>query len=602
MNNSKDKIIKFLKTKYKLILICLIFILIFGSLIYLRDKEFSNLNLNIDLTKNKIYSLSKENKDKLKKIDKEIYIYYPGTIEKPYIEKMAKNIEKENDKIKFSDQAPKEDFKLSSEYIYLIPKNLNLTYSIAPDIEGRYLSEDKKKYKYLLEDKIVNGLLSLNEKEKAKDIAKEKLDKDENKEILKNQENEETYLIGQTIDVGLAITSKNMPVSEYEVLVNKLGLKAEKIYATNLEEKIPEKIKLLIIPGLMEDITETMLNNLIEFGNRGGNFFIANAKTTIYGSKIKESNFENFNKFIKEYGLEVSDTFILQKQDISEILKNNKEIDPNDVESNYVIKADPKFENKMPVAGIRETNEKMPIYIASPIKILENNNENVNVNVNVNVLAKTINPAIEVKDIQKYYEEIVESKTKLLAKDIYDKTDKETINEILENVEETEENKKLKEEYENKTLEEMLKERRENLPKFEEKEFNLMVEADKKSGNTSSKMIYISSDEVFYGKTSLNHEGKMPAPLLTVPTQRFVLDTFEYLKYGDFNIKEEDSANKYIREITKEEDLKEKTRIYLISAVVTASIIIIFNIAKTLNLKNMMLKDIEENTNKTINE
>lgn len=586
---------KFLNKKVINIFLCILFLIIFIVLIFVREK----VDLKIDLTRGKIYSLSKENKEKIKKIENQIYVIYPGNFEKAYIKRMASNLKKENKNIKFSDKMPDKDFKLSKDYIYIMLKDLNLTYSISPEIEGRYLSEDKKEYKYLLEDKLVNAILDMESKgnkykENKEKILKAEEENEKNKDhVKKSSEDIENEAMIKASDVGLAITSKTVPLKEYQFLINKIGLKAEKLFAAVLEEKIPDNIKILIIPALNEDITENMYKNLMDYAKRGGNFFIANGMTNIYELKTKEKEFPNFLKFINEYGITVNDSYILKRQDLTQFLKENKDIPEDEVEANYFIKADPIFEDKMPVKGVRKNNEKTQIFLASPIKILEGKE-----NTKVNVLAKTSNDSIEIKDIKKFYNDFVDSKVELLEKQVIENLDEKSLKEIYEKENATEEEKREIEEIRKKDFSKMYEERKAKLPELKEDEFNIAVEAVKTYGNMSSKMIYLSSDEIFYGKTSLNHENKTPPPLLNVSNQRLVFDIYEYLKYGDFNIKVEDSQTKYVKEIKKEEDTKEKTRIYIISGVIFIALLTSFNLIKTLKMKDEMLKDIEEENKK----
>lgn len=586
---------KFLNKKVINIFLCILFLIIFIILIFVREK----VDLKIDLTRGKIYSLSKENKEKIKKIENQIYVIYPGDFEKAYIKRMVSNLKKENKNIKFSDKMPDKNFNLSKDYIYLMLKDLNLTYSISPEIEGRYLSEDKKEYKYLLEDKLVNAILDMENKGKKYKENKEKIlkaeeENEKNKDhVKKSSEDIENEAMIKASDVALAITSKTVPLKEYQLLINKIGLKAEKLFAAVLEEKIPDNIKILIIPALNEDITENMYKNLMDYAKRGGNFFIANGMTNIYELKTKEKEFPNFLKFINEYGITVNDSYILKRQDLTQFLKENKDIPKEEVEANYFIKSDPIFEDKMPVKGVRKNNEKTQIFLASPIKILEGKE-----NTKVNVLAKTSNDSIEVKDLKKFYNDFVDSKVDLLEKQVIENLDEKSLNKIYEKENATEEEKKQIEELRKKDFSKMYEERKAKLPELKEDEFNIAVEAIKTYGNMSSKMIYLSSDEIFYGKTSLNHENKTPPPFLNVYDQRLVFDIYEYLKYGDFNIKVEDSQTKYVKEITKEEDTKEKTRIYIISGVVFIALLTSFNLIKTLKVKDEMLKDIEKENKK----
>lgn len=586
---------KFLNKKVINIFLCILFLIIFIVLIFVREK----VDLKIDLTRGKIYSLSKENKEKIKKVENQIYVIYPGDFEKAYIKKMASNLKKENKNIKFSDKMPDKDFNLSKDYIYIMLKDLNLTYSISPEIEGRYLSEDKKEYKYLLEDKLVNAILDMENKgnkykENKEKILKVEEENEKNKDyVKKSSEDIENEAMIKASDVGLAITSKTVPLKEYQLLINKIGLKAEKLFAAVLEDKIPDNIKILIIPALNEDITENMYKNLMDYAKRGGNFFIANGMTNIYELKTKEKEFPNFLKFINEYGITANDSYILKRQDLTQFLKENKDIPEDEVEANYFIKADPIFEDKMPVKGVRKNNEKTQIFLASPIKILEGKE-----NTKVNVLAKTSNDSIEIKDIKKFYNDFVDSKVELLEKQVIENLDEKSLNEIYKKENATEEEKREIEEIRKKDFSKMYEERKAKLPELKEDEFNIAVEAVKTYGNMYSKMIYLSSDEIFYGKTSLNHENKTPPPLLNVSNQRLVFDIYEYLKYGDFNIKVEDSQTKYVKQITKEEDNKEKTRIYIISGVIFIALLTSFNLIKTLKMKDEMLKDIEEENKK----
>lgn len=510
------------------IFIVLAILVFFVLSIFLKDK----VKLYMDFSKDKIYSLSKENKKKIKKVKKDIYVYYPGKEKDIYIKMLGENLKKANKKIKYIEKMPeiwKNDNKISDEYIYIIQKDSDIIYSISPNIEGKYLSNDKKEYKYLLEDKIVNGIITLDKEDKKKIEDKE-------------------------AKIGFGILGSQIKLKEYETLIGKLSLKAEKMDPVVLEEKVPENIKLLIIPSVIEDISEKALNNLLDFGKKGGHFFIASGMTSIYENKTKNKSFTNYNKFLEEYGIKIHTSDIFERQNIDDVLERYKDQikDLGEVENQYYIKADPVFNENGILSQLKNNSEKNEIFVASPIEILEKEN------VNVQSLAKTSKNSIEIFDREKYKKDVIDSRKELYEKVISDAISDEDLERILNEQNASEEERQKIKLLKSKDSNKMREERAKKIPKYDEKEFNIITKSELKNGDNISKMIYVSSDEIFYGVTSLNHENLTPPPVLLVYNQRLIYDIYEYLIYGDINVKKEETPLKFVKEISEEKFTKYK--------------------------------------------
>ena len=540
-NNSNSSVKKsFLKKNIKFILF-IIFLMLVILINYIL--KFKGSEINLDLSKNKIYTLSQENIEKIKTVNEEIEIYYPGERHKKYIDNLINSIVKNNKNIKYKDSLPedKEDFQFSTEYIYIIKEGTDNIFSISPDIEGIYEAKKKSEIKYLLENKVVNGILNINSKTKE-----------------------------EKSKIGIGVPSEKYPLGEYNNLIQRIFLKGEKVEGVLLDKEIPDHIKILILPGIFEDISEKALENLLNFGKRGGSFYVSNSKINIFGHKEKDKKLVNFNKFLEEYGVEAENKCILQKQDTKTTLEesglNVKYKNNPDLGKIYVIKADPEFESNTFLKTLKDNDEKNIIFVASPIKILDNLNEK---NVKINTLMKSLDGSIAVPDLKEYYDEM-EYKSKLMfAKEILDKT-KETDLEKIRKEKGEELYKAMLEIKNNKDLD--LK-----APEYTQTQFILGVEIDKKfkdekdNKETLSKMVYISTDETLYGSTSLNHENQTPPPLLNVYNQRLVYDILEYLEYGNLDFKVAEGSSKYIKEITKDE--KDKYELY---AYICAGVVFVF--------------------------
>ena len=515
----------FFKDNFKFILFVFLIIIFIALNCILK---FKGKDIKIDLSKNNIYTLSKENIDKIKKIDNKINIYYPGKRHKKYIDNLVKNITKLNKYIIYEDKMPenKEDFKFSQEYIYIINEKSDNIFSISPDIEGIYEAKKNSEIKYLLENKVVNGILNISKKEKE-----------------------------EKSKIGLGIPNEKYPVGEYRNLMQKIFLKGENVDLVFLDKEIPDNIKILIIPGIFEDISNKALENLVNFGKKGGSFYVSNSKINIFGHKEKDKKLVNFNKFLEEYGIELENKCILEKQDIKDTLNelglgiNYK--GKNDLGESYVIKADPVFEENVFLKTLKDNDEKNQIFVASPIKILDN----VDKGVNIKALSKTLDGSIAVPDIKEYYDE-VEYRSKLIfIKQILEKTKDEDLEKMRK--EKGEEFYKLLLEVKNNKNKDI------ELTKYNPGQFITGVEIDKKFEDKVSKLICISTDETLYGSTSLNHEGQTPAPLLNVYNQRLVYDILEYLMYGNIDFKVEEGPSKYVKEITKEDKNKYELYAYI---------------------------------------
>lgn len=268
-----------------LILIIVIITLYVGLNLFVRKLDLAD----IDVTQDKLYSLSQESKDKIKNItqDTKIIIYEMSNY--PEVEQFAKLYSNENSHISYevlTDPSTRTD--LQTEYgigttttSLIIVENANRKKALT--------SSDLYTYDYTTyeeinttEQSLTNALLAVN---------------------LEN--NPKIYFATNHVYYS----------DQYEMLKEYLKNEANDVSTLDLlvSGKVPDDCDVLVITTLEEDYTEYEANLVIDYINNGGNLMI-----------LEEPNYKgltltNFQKILDQYGASISNGVIYETDESNEI-------------------------------------------------------------------------------------------------------------------------------------------------------------------------------------------------------------------------------------------------------------------------------------------
>ncbi|MCI8759592.1 MAG: GldG family protein [Clostridia bacterium] len=236
----------------------------------------------IDCTKNKIYSLSQESKDKVGNIDKDInitvinYSNYPSVINftERYVE-LNHHIKME----KIDDLSARAD--LMQKY------SLNATDSLiiiqAGENEKTLTDSDLYTYDYttynqidITEEAITNAIINVTTQQKPK---------------IYFMSNHTMYSTQYFSTIMEAMRNEANEVETVDILAN---------------GGIPEDCDCLVVSTLKEDLTELEKDKMIEYIKKGGEMLL------MCGPNISNANLSNFQKVLDEYGITIEKGVIFE--------------------------------------------------------------------------------------------------------------------------------------------------------------------------------------------------------------------------------------------------------------------------------------------------
>lgn len=242
----------------------------------------------IDVTENKIYTLSDASKDAISKIDQEIVLYSYGFEEKSNFIDLLKQYNKANNKITYE--------ILTEESNYDMVKKYNLSegyFSIilkSGETEKIVSSQEFTTYDYTTYEKVdtteqvmTNSILALTEENKPKVYFVEGHDEFSSSELAVLN----TYLQNEAFEVEtLNIASKG---------------------------NIPEDCDILAIMSPNKDFFEPEVSAIKEYINKGGKIYFS------MDTMSKEVSLPNIQSILDEYGVSIENGYILE-------MANNKAI------------------------------------------------------------------------------------------------------------------------------------------------------------------------------------------------------------------------------------------------------------------------------------
>ena len=227
----------------------------------------------IDLSQEKLYTLTEESKEKAKKIDKEINMYFIEYDEEDTTVDLAKEYAKQNEKIKV-------EIAKAENRPDLVEK-----YGIETGSAG-IIIECGEKYKILTTDELVTYDYSTNE---TINIAEEKLtaalqsvSSDDMPKIYFLKGNTDLTFEDGLQYLNMYLENEINEVEELDILT---------------QGKVPDDCDTLVITMPTQDYDDITTNAIIDYINSGRNIL------WFYSATAQETNYQNVNKILDMYGI-----------------------------------------------------------------------------------------------------------------------------------------------------------------------------------------------------------------------------------------------------------------------------------------------------------
>lgn len=255
------------------------------------------LNLTpIDLTEDKLFTLTSESKDKVKDIDKDINIYFVGYSEDDSTLDLAKQYTKVNDKIKV--EAVKAEDR----------PDLVQKYGIETSSQG-IIVEAGSRYKVLASSDLTTydatSGSSVNVAEEKLTAAIRSVSVDELPKVY--------FLNGYS---SFTLTSGMQYLNMY--LQNEVNeVETLDILSTG---KVPDDCTTLVIATPNKDFDDVATTAITDYINKGGNILWLNAAVA------KQQDLPNVNKILALYGVKPFEIGILRETDSSKMVSNSPDL------------------------------------------------------------------------------------------------------------------------------------------------------------------------------------------------------------------------------------------------------------------------------------
>lgn len=255
------------------------------------------LNLTpIDLTEDKLFTLTSESKDKVKDIDKDINIYFVGYSEDDSTLDLAKQYTKVNDKIKV--EAVKAEDR----------PDLVQKYGIETSSQG-IIVEAGSRYKVLASSDLTTydatSGSSVNVAEEKLTAAIRSVSVDELPKVY--------FLNGYS---SFTLTSGMQYLNMY--LQNEVNeVETLDILSTG---KVPDDCTTLVIASPNKDFDDVATTAITDYINKGGNILWLNAAVA------KQQDLPNVNKILALYGVQPFEIGILRETDSSKMVSNSPDL------------------------------------------------------------------------------------------------------------------------------------------------------------------------------------------------------------------------------------------------------------------------------------
>lgn len=282
----------------KTFLLVLIIIGIFvGVTVFLQKKDITP----IDVTENKVFTLTNESKDQVKNIDKDVNIYFIGYSDDDSKLDLAKQYNKANSKINV-------ETVTSESRPDIIQKYGIDTSSVTTAI----IVECGDKFKILSS----NDLVTYDSNYESIDITEEKLTA-AIKTVTTDVVSKIYFLSGYNSDYTLSKTLQTLGA-----YIQNDGDEINTVDALSTQ-KIPDDCNVLVITTPSSDFDETTTNTVLEYINKGGNILWLNA------AKGVGTDLPNVNKVLATYGVKPFEVGYIRESDTSKTIGTPELIIPN---------------------------------------------------------------------------------------------------------------------------------------------------------------------------------------------------------------------------------------------------------------------------------
>lgn len=295
------KLIENLKKKWlkditkTLILILILFIVFIGINIVIKKLEL----IDIDVTKNKLYTISESTINQIKDIQEEIKIYIIGFSENTSIGDLVKQYTNQNSKI-----------------VYEIVENIQNRV----DLKSKYGITDETQI-IIIESNNKNKLITIDELYTYDYTTYSQIDLSEEK------------ITNAIVDLTIEKKPKIYFLTGHEEYGIDTDMRILKIYLENevneiekldllVKEEVPEDAKLLVISSPQKDFLQQEVEEIIKYINNGGKILWLNEPTGT------ESNYPNIQKVLDLFGARFDDGIILEQDTNKMVLSSPNYVIP----------------------------------------------------------------------------------------------------------------------------------------------------------------------------------------------------------------------------------------------------------------------------------
>ena len=302
------------KSSSKKTILLLILILIIISLYFIINFIIKKLNIpEFDFTSSKLYSITKKSEEKIKQINKKIQIKLVNFENYLYSADISDTVNFINKYSQVNSNITIEktkDDSVAEPTIIITSENNSKTISFN-DIFSYNFSAQTYTYEYYdkTEEIITNAILEVANKNHSK--------------------------------VYFYITKSIYTESYLTTIIdnaNKTGNDVAYLDMTTTK-KIPEDCTCLVIPQLVNDISENEKNQIINYINNGGNILLLQESPAILNLQIQNLEFSNFKYITDLYGFEIGSGAVMEQSDekmindtpgfISAIVNNENSVNKN---------------------------------------------------------------------------------------------------------------------------------------------------------------------------------------------------------------------------------------------------------------------------------
>lgn len=293
-----NKFIETIKKKWlidssKTILLVIIILAFFiGATILMQKLELTP----IDLTEEKLFTLTEESKEQVKNIEKEVNIYFVGYSEEDTTLDLAKQYKKVNDKINI-------EAVTATDRPDLVEK-----YGIETSSQG-IIVESGKQYKVLASDDLYTYDYTTYE---TISIAEEKLTAAI--KVVTTEELPKVYFLNGYSSFSLenGMQYLNMYLQNEVNEIETLDILSQ--------GKVPDDCNALVIVTPESDFDDIATNSIIDYINKGGNILWLNA------AKSQDKELPNVNKILAIYGINPFEKGMIRETDSSKMISNSPDL------------------------------------------------------------------------------------------------------------------------------------------------------------------------------------------------------------------------------------------------------------------------------------